>query len=261
MKPNVMVQNLLENGKLFYKCPSNLDIDIYKKLTADQPVDDDLARSLSGVGSSLDDALRYAGEFGTIATMPLLVAALATADEEHPLWLRYPEYHPRRSFGSFTSRTERILYEDMGKIWGIKNSSVVLYVHGGTIISSDRINSEISRRHAGDKSLKLNPTTELFSHAELLWIRPQEVYDLLEEIENGRLPLYEVEDVKKNKIADPFSRYAVAVPLVIAQRAKTSVGKRAFLENPLVLAAAGTPEYLEPPFARLTKPKAFKVIN
>ena len=62
--------------------------------------------------------------------------------------------------------------------------------------------------------------------------------------------LYTVDDVKRG-IPEPFGRYAVWMP---AEAAKTTASnwhkKKEFMENPLVIARAGTLEHIEAYFEK-----------
>ncbi|MCX6710470.1 MAG: hypothetical protein NTZ02_00070, partial [Candidatus Woesearchaeota archaeon] len=52
--------------------------------------------------------------------------------------------------------------------------------------------------------------------------------------------------VKKGNIPDPFGRYAVALDFETARATSSEPSpKEDFINNPLVLARVGTPEYLE----------------
>jgi hypothetical protein len=58
--------------------------------------------------------------------------------------------------------------------------------------------------------------------------------------------LYSVDDVKNGRISNPFGRYGVVMDLEIAKATTSGYQpKGEFMENPLVIARAGTLEHLE----------------
>ena len=113
---------------------------------------------------------------------------------------------------------------------------IVITLHGGGILTPERIRQAYSEGLTPQNAAKYT--------------------DEFDSLLKGVLPsgesidLYTVDDVKKG-IIEPFGRYAVWMP---AEAAKTTASnwhkKKEFMENPLVIARAGTLEHIEAYFKK-----------
>ncbi len=201
------IEDLLKNGKDFYSEEKDSD------------------NKHIGVPKSLAAALEYATADGLVASLPYLVAGMATADKRNYLWKNW-----------HTALTEEDAGIDKKGIFTRRGEGVVLVLHGGGILNTpERIFKAYSDGLTPQNTAKY--TNEEFDN-------------LLE----GKLPSGEeinictVDDLRSTskKLTDPFGRYAVAIPIEKAQEKDSGyLNKTDFMNNDLVLARAGTLEYLE----------------
>lgn len=184
----------------------------------------DSNRKYIGLAVALQDAVEQMGSDGIIATMPYLIAGKAKAGKKNYLWKKW-----------LTALSEEYAGIDKnGRLAG-KGEAIVLTVHGSGILTANRIMLAYSEGLTPQNAAKL--TDEEFNN-----------------LLNGVLPsgesisLYTVDDIK-NGIPEPFGRYAVWMP---AETAKSSGyhSKSDFMGNELVIARAGTLEYLDAYFEK-----------
>ena len=201
------VEDLVERGKEFYSA------------------DRDGKNQEIGVSVSLRTALKWSLEHdGVVATMPFLIAGLSIADLNN--YLR-KEWH--------TTRTEEYSGIDIDGVLGSAGEPVVVTLHGGGILTPGRILKAINEGVTPKGNAVL--TSEEFNQVLRGSVLPEKYKPF---------PFYTVDDVKNDKVSSPFGRYAVWLPLDMAE--STQVGpnnKKEFMKNNLVLARAGTPRYIE----------------
>ncbi|MBU2637727.1 MAG: hypothetical protein KJ955_02040 [Nanoarchaeota archaeon] len=179
-----------------------------------------------GVAVALQQAQDEMGTDAVIASMPYLIAGKTNADKKNYLWQNW-----------FTALSEENAGIDKnGRLVGA-GEEIVITLHGGGILTHERIRKAYSEELTPEYAAKY--TNDEFG-------------GLLK----GTLPsgesinLYNVDDVKRG-IPEPFGRYAVWMP---AEAAKTTASnwhkKKEFMENPLVIARAGTLEHIEAYFEK-----------
>jgi hypothetical protein len=183
----------------------------------------DSARNNIGVAVSLQQAIEYATMDGVVANMPFLVAGKAASDTNNYLWKNW-----------FTALSEEDIGIDKEGLFVGRGKPVIMVVHGGGILTKERIIRAYAAGLTGQKAAKLDEGSE-FDNL-LRGILP-----------NGEsIQVYGVEDVKSGRIADPFGRYAVAVDFETAKRVTSGyLGKTDFMENQLVWARIGTLDHSE----------------
>ena len=178
---------------------------------------------------ALEAALAYAGPEGIVATMPELIAAKIytaqfRADHSHDLWNE-----------RYTAHTEENVGIDKKGRFYSKNQPVLVIVNGGGLITPERIKSahlDILEGHIKGGAIRYHD---------------EEFEELLDgKLPDGSsIPLHCFEDIEKG-ISNLPHRFGVVIGYRWA--ALTHSGehdKKAFLENPLVIARAGGPEHLE----------------
>ncbi|MBI1968846.1 hypothetical protein HYS49_02960 [Candidatus Woesearchaeota archaeon] len=183
-----------------------------------------------GVAVALQEAMKQRGSDAIIATMPYLVAGKAQADKNNYLWKKW--------FTAFSEENAGI--DKNGKLVR-KGQGIVLTVHGGGILTTERIKQAYREGLTPQYAAKYTDT----EFATLL---------------NGVLPsgesidLYTVDDVK-NGIPDPFGRYAVWMPAETAKSRSSGYHvKSDFMKNELVMARVGTLEHLDAYFEKAQHP-------
>ncbi|MBI1968844.1 hypothetical protein HYS49_02950 [Candidatus Woesearchaeota archaeon] len=176
---------------------------------------------LIGVAVSLQQTVEYAGAECLVASLPYLIAGKATADKNNYLWKNW-----------FTALSEEDIGIDKKGAFVTKSSPVVITVHGGGILTPDRIMQAYREGLTPQNAAKF--TNEEFDNL-LRGVLPS----------GESIDLYTVDDVKRG-IPDPFGRYAVALDFKNAKATTSGYhAKTDFLKNPLVLSRAGTPNHLE----------------
>ena|SRR3989338_2309570 len=209
----VSIDALVNNGRMFYSAEQDAD-----------------GRHI-GVAVALQDALNEKGSDGIVATMPYFIAGKAQADASNYLWKNW-----------FTAVTEENIGIDKTGQFVKAGSPIVIIVHGGGILTPDRI------RQAYDEGLTEQNAAKY----------TEEEFDSLLK---GQLPaagsirIYTVADVSRGNIPDPFGTYGVALDFEKSKATESGfLKKKKFLENPLVLARAGTLEYLDAYFEKAQHP-------
>uniref|UniRef100_A0A7S2TSW5 Uncharacterized protein n=1 Tax=Lotharella oceanica TaxID=641309 RepID=A0A7S2TSW5_9EUKA len=182
----------------------------------------------------LPDALRqaqaYAGTGGHIVSLPELLAARANADFGNEVWNNW-----------FTTVSEEIVFKPASK-----GKPVVLFVHGGGVLTSDP--ERIERCYRSDGRGMTSDQGSFRGAARLTW---REASDLL----SGRLPdgtgfpVYPFEVFKKG-IPELPRRYAVVMDFSLAKQSKSGYESYEVLkEDPIFICRAGGVEaakaYLE----------------
>ena len=175
-----------------------------------------------GVSVALREALDYVGVEGVVASMPYLIAGKSQAGKSNCLWKDW-----------FTALSEENIGVDKSGKFVAAGNPVVVTVHGGGILTPDRIMQAYSEGLTGQNAAKL---------------RDEEFDNLLE----GVLPsgesvgIYTVEDVQDGRIPNLFGRYAVVMDFETAKSKSSGFhSKIDFMNNELVFARAGTLDYLD----------------
>ena len=184
--------------------------------------DKDAAEKWIGLPLALTQAQEYATPQGNVASMPQLLAGKATAEKTNYLWKNW-----------FTALSEEHVGLDQQKHYGRARKPIVLLIHGGGILTPERI---------------FQAYTEGLTPQNAARFKQEEWDNLLKgTLPNGEsIQIYNLEDVRKAKIPDPFGRYGVAVDFELAKSLATGYhDKTTFMNAPLVQARAGTLEYLE----------------
>jgi hypothetical protein len=175
-----------------------------------------------GVAIALQEAYDQMGSDGIIATLPYLIAGKAQADKRSYLWQKW-----------FTGLSEENAGIDKNGSLVSRGNGIILSLHGGGILTADRIRQAYSEGLTPQNAAKF--TDDEFDNL-LRGVLP-----------NGEsINLYTVDDIVKGNIPDPFGRYAVWMPAETAKGTNSGYHKKkGFMENPLVIARAGTLEHLE----------------
>jgi len=178
-----------------------------------------------GLAVALKESLEYVGSNGYLGTMPELIAAKLKADNHHDFWQRWYSVHTEENIG----------IDKKGRFYN-PNEPVLVLVNGGGILTPERI-FKAYENGLVDNSARYEQ---------------REFDDLLE----GKLPdgtaieLYPFDDIKKG-ISDLPHRFGVVMPYSTAQNTNSGYHqKKAFMENPLVIARAGGIENLEAYYER-----------
>jgi len=191
----------------------------------------DAGNKYIGLADALEQAEKYlADNIGYIANLPILIAGKTTAPKKHSL--------TKNCFTAYSEENAGI--DKKGKLVS-KGEGIVLVVHGGGILQS-------SKRIFEAYSLGFTPQFAAKYTQE-------EFDDLLE----GKLPsgkiiqFYTVDDVKNGNVPNPYGEtYGIWLS---AEDAKETISgghnKIDFMNNELVLARAGTVEYLDRYFEKV----------
>ncbi|MBI5064823.1 hypothetical protein HZA97_01175 [Candidatus Woesearchaeota archaeon] len=179
--------------------------------------DEKLKNSPLIVGGSLMRCLSWVAEKnGVIASLPYLIAGLSVANKTH--WLK-------RRFHTALSE------ENVGL--DANGNPVIIIVHGGGILSS---------------KIEYLIFDEYLTPQNAIKYSTGDWNNLLNgELPNGeRIELYDVDDVKRGLIPDPFGRYGIVLDFDKVRNTGSEYhNKVQFLSNDLVIARAGTLEHLE----------------
>ncbi len=187
-----------------------------------------------GVPESLEKCLSWVKlRNGVVASMPYLIGGLSKVQSNH--WLRW-RWH--------TCYSEENVGIDKNGKFANKGKPVIVVVHCGGILTPERIRKAYNEGLTPQKAARFEDS---------------EFSDLLE----GKLPsgekiqLYTVDDVKNGRIPEPFGRYAVVI--TDFEKAKATINgyqdKTNFMSNDLVIARAGTLEYLDAYFENIKSDK------
>ena len=174
-----------------------------------------------GLPIALREALTFATPAGIVASAPEFIAAKTKTEKTHDFWKNWYTVHTEENIG----------IDKKGRFY-TKNKPVLVVVHGGGILTPERIEQAY--------------TEGLVDHSAKY--TQKEFDELLEGKITGTsstLPLFRLEEIKVGISSLPH-RFGIIMPYETAQ--KTNSGyhqKKPFLENPLVLARAGTLEHLE----------------
>ena len=207
---NVTVDDLVNRGNDDFYCGDKNVGQKYKGIPADSYV---------GVPISLEKCLKWAGDNnGIVAILPYLIAGLSKAKPDH--WLRQ-RWH--------TCYSEEFSGVDTEGVYS-KGKSIVVVQHGIELLLPDRIRKSYNEGLTPHNGAKLT-------------------VDEWKKVLTSSIPLYTVEDVKKGKVKNPFGSYRVVLGF---DKAKATISnyqdKNTFANNDLVIARAGTLEYIEPYF-------------
>lgn len=159
--------------------------------------------------SNTPKALEQALAYGSVATLPQLIAGKALADKNNYLWQNL-----------YTALSEEVIGTYEGKEYFV-------IVHGGGILTPARMKKAIN------KGL-INGSAEL----------SQEEFDnaLTGNVNGKTIPVYTSID----EITDPLGHYAIKIPLEMIKKTKSGQQtKEEFMNNPLVLARNGGTQNLE----------------
>ncbi len=187
--------------------------------------DKDSANNWIGLPNALQQALDFAGPTGIIATMPELIAAKLKADKKHDFWKQWNNVHTEENIGIDTK----------GRFYK-KDEPVLVVVNGGGILTPDRI--------------RIAYAEGLIYHSAKY--TDQEFDYLLD----GKLPdgkkisLFLLDKIQAG-VSNLPHQFGVVMPYTLAQgTASGYYQKKAFVENPLVIARAGGLENLEEYFEK-----------
>lgn len=192
-------------------------------------IDDLVNRGKTHYHDNLHRALRAAERYaksGIVASMPYLIAGKATADKDNYLWEDW-----------FTALTEEDVGVDKKGSFVKKDKAVLVIVHGGGILTPNKIKKAYDEELTGQNAAKF--TEEEFD-------------DLLEgKLPNGEsIKLYSFTDFEKGT-PDPFGRYGVVINYQTAKNTKSGYyKKKAFMKNQVVIARAGGLEHLDTYFEK-----------
>src|SRR3989344_2558898 len=204
---NVTVDDLILRGNNDFYCDDKNVGQKYKGIAENAGV---------GVPVSLEKCLSWTGNNnGVVATMPFLVAGLSKAK---------PNNYLRERF--HTAYSEEVSGIDTEGVYS-KGKPIVVVQHGIKLLLPDRIRKAYNDGLTPQNGAKLSP-------------------DEWKNVLNANNPLYTVQDVRERKVKNPFGNYRVVLDLETAKA--TSSGyqdKNTFTNNELVIARAGTLEYLE----------------
>src|SRR3989344_4691063 len=169
-----------------------------------------------GVPVSLENCLKWAGDNnGVVATIPFLVAGLSVAQADNYLRQRWHTAYSEEFSGIDTEGVYK------------KGKPVVIVQHGIELLLPDRIRKAYNEGLTSQNGAKLTP-------------------DEWKKVLTAKNPLYTVEDVKKGKVKNPFGSYRVVLDFETAKATSSDYQeKQAFMTDDLVIARAGTLEYLE----------------
>ena len=178
---------------------------------------------------ALRQASRKLGVSG-VATAPLLIAVLSQTDVEHVLWREEV----------IDTYTEVVTGIDTEGRLGYAGQPVLVVVHGGGILTPKRIREAY-------KTGSVDPVSgaALYSKGEFNRV-------LEGRLPFGEIPTYTADEVRQGIIPDIFDSYAVCMDGRHVQ--EQSLGRcyrGEFMDNDLVVAIAGTLEYLTPFFDRI----------
>ena len=179
-----------------------------------------------GVAVSLRQAAAHAGTDGIVASLPYLLAGKVKADKSNYLWKTW-----------LTALSEENVGISEGRIPGVAEAGepVLAVVHGGGVL---RTYDRIMKAYADG-------------------LTPQNAAKLAEEEFNNSIkgkfekdiPVYTVDDLKNG--INPFGRYVILVNYETAKATKSGYhSKPEFMNNDLVIARAGTLEYLDEYFEK-----------
>ncbi|MBI4447448.1 hypothetical protein HY643_00555 [Candidatus Woesearchaeota archaeon] len=182
-----------------------------------------------GVADALRQALAYAGKDGFVASMPELIVAKCLVGKEHDFWNHW-----------YTTLSEEDLGIDKKGLFGKKGEAVLVVLHGGGILTPDRIEQAYAEGLVGGSA---KYTAEEFD-------------SLLE----GNLPdgkkvkLYTLDDLKKGVYIVEHN-FGVVIPYEVARATESGwLKKQEFLSNPLVIARNGGLDNLEAYFDKAKYP-------
>ena len=221
-KINFQVEDLLRRGRTCYSDAENFE------------------RDSIGFSHALSKASSRATPYGIICTVPQLVAGMVEAPKNHFLWKGIKKYSRiscrNYRFTQLDALSEEHVSEDIEGKFAKKGEKVVVTIHGGGV------------RYLFDEYLG-----KMKYH---FYKNEEDVKKFLEtegELPTGEtIPMYCLEDVRAEKVIDPFGRYGVVVPLGEIDSFERNISQREFINNPLILARAGSPEYLERLFDRIS---------
>ena len=177
-----------------------------------------------GVPVSLEKCLSWVQlRNGVVATMPYLVAGLSVAKSDNYLRQRW-----------HTACSEELVGIDTVGIVN-RGKPVVIVQHGNLILTPDRIRTAYNTGLTKQNAAILHPQQEI--DTILRGTHP---------VTGGSINLYTVDDIKKGKVKSPFGYYAVVLDFETAKDTLSNYqDKKTFLKNELVIARAGTLDYLE----------------
>ncbi|VVB75323.1 Uncharacterised protein [Candidatus Tiddalikarchaeum anstoanum] len=159
------------------------------------------------LNDSIPVALEQALAYGSVATLPQLIAAKALADKNNYLW--------QNKF--FNALGEEVIGTYNGKEY-------LVTIHGAGVLTPARIRQAINDELISSGSAKLTQ---------------DEFNNLLEE------KIVKVYTYEKD-IPNPFGHYAIKMPLKIAKKLKSEYQEKSkFINNPLVIARNGGRQNLE----------------
>jgi hypothetical protein len=203
------------NVRVGKKCPFSVSA-----MLAEEPFYDD---SLS---LALRNRLAHAGPTGIVLSMPELIRTKLQASDDHAFWNDYFDVHSEESK----------LIDSKGTRYQ-KDEPVYLIIHGGGILTPDRIDQAI--------------TEGLIAGA--VKYTPDEVNSVLD----GTLPdgtlidLYTFEEIERGVDHLPH-RFGIITPFSLIENTKSGYfDKKTFLNNPLAIMRNAGPQGLDSYFDRV----------
>lgn len=178
-----------------------------------------------GIAKSMLAAEAHAGKDGIVATMPYLIAGLSNADPANYLRQRWHTAYSEENVGLDTK----------GVI--ARGQPVVITLHGRGLWNPDTIMHAINGRLTPQNAGKL---------------KQEDIDSILNERlpGGGYIKLCTLDDVRK--ITNPFGNYAIVQPYAnVKDLPSGHLTKSQFMNNPLVLARAGTLDHLEQYFENI----------
>jgi len=213
-------------------------------------IEDIINNSKFFYADTIADALRQAkeqvGEYGTIASMPYIIAGKAAASKDNKLWKNW-----------LTALSCEFVGTDKKGKYAKQGESIVITSHNCGF-SADRIQEAYNTKAYNTKGGMTDQHTVILTQDEFDAILKGTFPDGTKNIQ-----LYNLDDINKGKIPEPlFGQYAVYLPFEQAKKTKSDYHqKKEFLNNPLVLVRAGTPDHLESYFDKAKHPSKHHVGN
>jgi hypothetical protein len=168
-----------------------------------------------GLPLALETAQKEVG-FDGVLTMPELIAAKISADKDHIFWKQWYTVHTEENIGIDTA----------GRFCN-RGEPVLVIVNGGGILTPTRI-----RKGYADGLLNGAAKYDLNEEFDPL---------LDKRLPDGRtIPFYTIDMLLQDEVELPHA-HAIVMPYSMAQATKSGyLKKKAFIENPLVIARIGS---------------------
>ena len=168
--------------------------------------------------NSLRSALKYSSKKGYVLSAPEIIF-LKTFTSYDVFWKNF-----------FTAFSEEVVWKDNGTFYE-EGTPIVVVTHGTGLF----LNKKFSNHESED-----------FTYNGFLKYSEEDFYSLLKgEVDGEKIPLYSIDVFKKGILYLP-REYGVVLPLEIAVNSPMSFyDKTVFVKDPLIIARAGNPFYLD----------------